>query len=48
MAYALLHRYSILKWYLDTVPPRSAATLDELADEWFGFGGASGGESSAS
>ena len=42
MAYALLHRYSILTWYLDTVPPRSAASLDALAGEWFGFDVASG------
>ncbi|MDB4952187.1 MAG: putative aminoglycoside phosphotransferase [Gemmatimonadetes bacterium] len=35
MAYALLHRYSNLRWYLETIPPRTATTLDELAAEWF-------------
>jgi hygromycin-B 7''-O-kinase len=35
MAYALLHRYSNLRWYLETIPPRAATTLDELAAEWF-------------
>jgi hygromycin-B 7''-O-kinase len=38
LAYALLHRYSNLAWYLKTVPPRSATTLDALAEEWFGTG----------
>jgi hygromycin-B 7''-O-kinase len=37
MAYALLHRYSNLRWYLDTIPPRAATTLDALAQEWFGW-----------
>lgn len=37
LAYALLHRYSNMKWYLETVPPRTAMTLDELAAEWFAF-----------
>lgn len=37
LAFALLHRYSKLKWYLETVPPKSATTLDELAGEWFAF-----------
>jgi hygromycin-B 7''-O-kinase len=37
MAYALLHRYSNLKWYLETVPAESAITLDDLAAEWFAF-----------
>jgi hygromycin-B 7''-O-kinase len=35
LAYTLLHRYSNLRWYLEVLPPRSAATLDELAAEWF-------------
>ncbi|HET6762241.1 MAG TPA: aminoglycoside 3'-phosphotransferase/choline kinase family protein [Longimicrobiaceae bacterium] len=38
MAYALLHRYSNMTWYLERVPPRAARTLDELAEEWFGWG----------
>ena len=38
MAYALLHRYSNMTWYLERVPPREARTLDELAEEWFGWG----------
>lgn len=37
LAYTLLHRYSRMSWYLDVVPPRAAATLDELAAEWFAF-----------
>lgn len=36
MVYALLHRYSNLKWYLDTVPTRSSRTLEELALAWWG------------
>ena len=36
MAYALLHRYSNLRWYLERIPPpANAITLDELADAWF-------------
>ncbi|WP_437681464.1 phosphotransferase [Sorangium sp. So ce131] len=32
MAYALLHRYSNLRWYLERVPPRAGEdTLDDLA-----------------
>lgn len=38
LAYALLHRYSNLRWYLDLLPPKSATTLDALAAEWFAFG----------
>lgn len=34
LAYALLHRYSNLRWYLETVPPR-ARTLEEVAEEWW-------------
>lgn len=37
MAYAILHRYSILSWFMKNLPPRHATTLDALADEWFGF-----------
>ena len=36
MAYALLHRYSNVRWYLETVPPRTARTFGALAQEWFG------------
>jgi hygromycin-B 7''-O-kinase len=36
MAYALLHRYSNLKWYLETVPTRSSRTFEELAAAWWG------------
>ncbi|MFJ6676462.1 phosphotransferase family protein [Actinosynnema sp. NPDC091369] len=35
LAYALLHVYSNLPWYLREVPT-AATTLDELADHWFG------------
>ncbi|MFJ9774779.1 phosphotransferase family protein [Kitasatospora sp. NPDC101157] len=35
MAYALLHVYSHLPWYLRELKP-SARTLDDLAEEWFG------------
>ena len=36
MAYALLHRYSNLRWYLERLPsdPRSA-TIESLAQRWF-------------
>lgn len=38
MAYAVLHRYSKLRWYLERVPPvRGEKTLDELAAWWWGF-----------
>jgi hygromycin-B 7''-O-kinase len=37
LAYALLHRYSNLRWYLETVPPRGATTFGELALEWYGW-----------
>ncbi|MFF4777936.1 phosphotransferase family protein [Microtetraspora fusca] len=36
MAYALLHVYSHLPWYLREVPAPGAVTFDELADRWFG------------
>ena len=36
MAYALLHRYSDLSWYLERIPPEpGAATLDDLAARWW-------------
>jgi hygromycin-B 7''-O-kinase len=35
MAYALLHRYSNLRWYLDILPTPDAATLDDLARAWW-------------
>lgn len=37
LGYALLHRYSHLRWYLERVPPPAGATtLDALARCWFG------------
>jgi hygromycin-B 7''-O-kinase len=37
LAYALIHRYSKLPWYLERVPPPSGVvTLDALAEVWFG------------
>ena len=33
MAYALLHRYSNLSWYLEFMP--QASSLNELAEKWF-------------
>ncbi|HEX2201654.1 MAG TPA: aminoglycoside 3'-phosphotransferase/choline kinase family protein [Longimicrobium sp.] len=38
LAYALLHRYSNFRWYLDVLPPKSATTFDALAAEWYAFG----------
>jgi len=36
LAYALLHRYSRLAWYLERVPPGpGVTTLDALADTWW-------------
>jgi hygromycin-B 7''-O-kinase len=35
MAYALLHKYSNLKWYLQFMP--NADSLDELAELWWGI-----------
>ncbi len=36
MAYALLHRYSDLRWYLDRLPvPEGAGDLGSLARAWF-------------
>ena len=37
LLHALLHRYGNLRWYLERLPPRRAATLPELAAEWFSF-----------
>ncbi|HEX6341266.1 hypothetical protein [Umezawaea sp.] len=36
LAYALLHVYSNLPWYLREIPPGGVKTLDSLADLWFG------------
>jgi hygromycin-B 7''-O-kinase len=36
LAYALLHVYSNLAWYLREVPPRHETKLDALAQHWFG------------
>jgi hygromycin-B 7''-O-kinase len=36
MAYALLHRYSNLRWYLERLPSPQTATLESLARSWFG------------
>ena len=37
LAFALLHRYSNLRWYLETVPPPPGCdTLEALADAWWG------------
>ena len=36
MAYALLHRYSNLRWYLERLPPvPDAKTIEALARGWF-------------
>jgi hygromycin-B 7''-O-kinase len=35
LAYALLHRYSDLPWYLKQLPPPPAPTLDALAARWW-------------
>jgi hygromycin-B 7''-O-kinase len=35
MAYALLHRYSNLRWYLERLPAPEATTLEHLALRWF-------------
>jgi hygromycin-B 7''-O-kinase len=43
LACTLLHRYSNLKWYLETVPPQGATTLGGLAAEWFAFDAAAAG-----
>ena len=36
MAYALVHRYANLRWYLSLLPPaRGVTTFEDLADQWF-------------
>jgi hygromycin-B 7''-O-kinase len=35
MAYAILHRYSNLPWYLERLPARGATTLEQLAARWW-------------
>ena len=36
MAYALVHRYANLRWYLSLLPPaRGVSTFEDLADQWF-------------
>jgi hygromycin-B 7''-O-kinase len=35
MAYALLHRYSNLRWYLERLPAGDAMTLEQLASRWW-------------
>lgn len=37
MAYALLHRYSNLRWYLERLPMPGATTLEQLAAHWWGL-----------
>jgi hygromycin-B 7''-O-kinase len=39
MAWALLHRYSNLRWYLQRLPPQGATTLEQLAARWWSFDG---------
>ncbi|MDB4931103.1 MAG: aminoglycoside phosphotransferase [Myxococcaceae bacterium] len=39
LAYALLHRYSNLRWYLERLPAPGAASLDELAAHWWPLDG---------
>ena len=39
LAYALLHRYSNLRWYLERRPPPAATTLDDLAAAWWAMRG---------
>jgi hygromycin-B 7''-O-kinase len=35
MAYAILHRYSNLRWYLERLPVPDATTLEQLAAHWW-------------
>jgi hygromycin-B 7''-O-kinase len=35
LAYALLHRHSDLRWYLEQLPPPPVPTLDALAAHWW-------------
>jgi hygromycin-B 7''-O-kinase len=37
LAYAILHRYSNLRWYLERLPVPGATTLEALAEAWFGL-----------
>jgi hygromycin-B 7''-O-kinase len=37
MAYALLHRYSHLRWYLERLPAPGATSLEQLAGRWWSF-----------
>jgi hygromycin-B 7''-O-kinase len=40
LAFALLHRYSNFRWYLETVPPPEGCdTLEALADAWWATDG---------
>jgi hygromycin-B 7''-O-kinase len=38
LAYALLHRYSNLRWWLEQLPPPPAPTLEALAASWWRVG----------
>ncbi len=35
MAYAMLHRYSNLRWYLERLPAQGATTFEQLAARWW-------------
>jgi Phosphotransferase enzyme family. len=35
MAYAMLHRYSNLRWYLERLPAQGAASFEALAARWW-------------
>jgi hygromycin-B 7''-O-kinase len=35
MAYAMLHRYSNLRWYLERMPADGAASFEDLAARWW-------------
>lgn len=35
LAWALLHRYGNLRWYLEILPHEGVRTLDELAERWW-------------
>ena len=35
MAYAMLHRYSNLRWYLERLPAKGAGTFEQLAARWW-------------
>jgi hygromycin-B 7''-O-kinase len=38
MAYALLHRYANLRWYLERIPAGDATSLEALARRWWALG----------